>query len=129
MKMMSSKHRISSINRANGRGAVHRSCNAVALHTRPCAIAQSVAPEVAASSLPLHRLPCGLEIRHTSTPAEVEFLHDELMQRGYLRHGVCLKPGDTVMDIGANIGLFAMAAAEVLPQNVRSGQALQCVCS
>jgi ribosomal protein L11 methylase PrmA len=26
---------------------------------------------------------------------------------------VCIQPGDTVVDVGANIGLFALAAAEV----------------
>jgi hypothetical protein len=52
--------------------------------------------------------------RYTSTPAEVMFLYEEVYsQQQYLQHGVTLKPGDTVMDVGGNIGLFAMLAAEV----------------
>lgn len=31
----------------------------------------------------------------------------------YLRNGVALQPGDTVIDVGGNIGMFALAAAEV----------------
>lgn len=50
--------------------------------------------------------------RHTSTPAEVLFLFKE--QPGYLQHGVQLRPGDTVIDVGANIGLFSMLAAEAV---------------
>lgn len=53
-----------------------------------------------------------LDCRHTSTPAEVLFLYGE--QQQYLQHGVQLQPNDTVIDIGANIGLFSMLAAEVL---------------
>lgn len=52
--------------------------------------------------------------RHTSTPAEVMFLYEEVYaQQQYCQHGVRLKPGDTVMDVGGNIGIFAMLAAEV----------------
>jgi cyclopropane fatty-acyl-phospholipid synthase-like methyltransferase len=42
------------------------------------------------------------------------FLYEEVYsQQQYLQHGVQLKPGDTVLDAGGNIGLFAMLAAEV----------------
>jgi predicted O-methyltransferase YrrM len=52
------------------------------------------------------------DCRHTSTPAEVLFLYQE--QQQYLQHGVKLQQNGTVIDIGANIGLFSMLAAEVL---------------
>ena len=29
---------------------------------------------------------------------------------GYFRHGIDIKDGDTVVDVGANIGLFTLAA-------------------
>ena len=32
--------------------------------------------------------------------------------RGYFAHGISLAPGDTVLDVGANIGLFALRALE-----------------
>ena len=52
--------------------------------------------------------------RHTSTPAEVMFLYDEVyQQQQYLQQGVVLRQGGTVLDVGANIGLFSMLAAEV----------------
>lgn len=42
------------------------------------------------------------------------FLYEEVYcQQQYLQHGVGLKPGDTVVDVGANIGLFSLFAAEV----------------
>jgi cyclopropane fatty-acyl-phospholipid synthase-like methyltransferase len=44
----------------------------------------------------------------------VQFLYDEqYRERCYLQHGVCLGPGATVIDVGANIGMFSMFAAEV----------------
>jgi hypothetical protein len=44
----------------------------------------------------------------------VQFLYDEqYSDRCYLQHGVSLAPGATVIDVGANIGMFSMFAAEV----------------
>ncbi|KAF8072698.1 moxd1 [Scenedesmus sp. PABB004] len=65
----------------------------------------------AAAHLPQHRLPNGLVVRHASTAAEVAFLFDEAARRTYLRHGVAVRRGGTVLDVGANIGLAAMAFA------------------
>lgn len=41
---------------------------------------------------------------------EVSLVHLEV--EGYLCNGLRLKPGDTVFDVGANIGLFSLAAYE-----------------
>ena len=38
--------------------------------------------------------------------------------QGYFANGVRLKPGDTVFDVGANIGLFTLAAYERCEQNL-----------
>ncbi len=38
-------------------------------------------------------------------PAEVRVIHDSVNE--YFRHGIDLRPGDVVFDVGANIGLFA----------------------
>lgn len=60
------------------------------------------------------QLPSGLLVQHNSTPAEVMFLYDEVYrQHQYLQHGVQLQPGSIVLDIGANVGIFSMQAAEV----------------
>ena len=37
---------------------------------------------------------------------------------GYLKHGVNVRPGDVVFDVGANIGLFALRVAQRCQQNV-----------
>ncbi|HWS86557.1 MAG TPA: amino acid adenylation domain-containing protein [Pyrinomonadaceae bacterium] len=56
----------------------------------------------------LHRLPNGLEIAHLNKN-ETDILYKEIFaDEGYLKHGVTLRDGDTVFDIGANIGLFTL---------------------
>jgi FkbM family methyltransferase len=57
------------------------------------------------------RLPDGTRI-HCLNRLEARFLYDEIfVQRLYLRHGIELNEGDHVVDVGANIGLFALLAA------------------
>jgi phthiocerol/phenolphthiocerol synthesis type-I polyketide synthase E len=34
--------------------------------------------------------------------------HEIFLAKSYLKHGVCLRCGDTVVDVGANIGLFSL---------------------
>src|SRR5205085_12012546 len=53
-------------------------------------------------------LPNGLEIAHLN-PYETDYLYKEIFEdQCYLRHGIQLRDGDTVFDIGANIGLFSL---------------------
>ena len=53
-------------------------------------------------------LPNGMEIAYQSR-AEVDFFyHDVFEKEVYLRHGVTVKDGDCVFDVGANIGFFTM---------------------
>lgn len=54
-------------------------------------------------------------IKHVSG-LDVAFLKQEVDSNQYLQHGVSLKEGDTVFDIGANIGLFALYAAQIVTQ-------------
>ena len=55
-----------------------------------------------------HRLPNGLTIAHLN-PYETEYVYKEIfVDRCYLKHGITLQKGDTVVDIGANIGLFSL---------------------
>ncbi|WP_331759045.1 FkbM family methyltransferase [Streptomyces anulatus] len=59
----------------------------------------------------LGALPDGRPIAQTNAN-ETRELYDEIVVRNqYLRHGVQLCDGDTVVDIGANIGMFALFAA------------------
>jgi FkbM family methyltransferase len=53
-------------------------------------------------------LPNGLQIVHLNR-YETDYLYKEIFEdQFYLRHGVRLQDGDTVIDIGANIGLFSL---------------------
>ena len=57
---------------------------------------------------PLYRLPNGLEIAHLNKN-ETDILYQEIFEdEEYLRHGITLADGDTVFDVGANIGLFTL---------------------
>jgi hypothetical protein len=55
-----------------------------------------------------YRLPNGLEIVHRNK-AETDFLYSEIFKnRSYASHGITLSAGDTVFDVGANIGMAAL---------------------
>jgi FkbH-like protein/FkbM family methyltransferase len=54
------------------------------------------------------RLPNGLQVAHLNAH-ETGYLYEEIFEdQCYLRHGIVLEEGDTVVDIGANIGLFSL---------------------
>ena len=56
------------------------------------------------------RLPNGLRLHFVSQP-DVSFLYREIFtERCYAKHGVTVRPGDTVLDVGANVGVFALWA-------------------
>jgi FkbH-like protein/FkbM family methyltransferase len=59
-------------------------------------------------SRPRYVLPNGLEIAHLNR-YETDYLYKEIFEdQCYLRHGIRLQNGATVVDIGANIGLFSL---------------------
>jgi len=63
-------------------------------------------------------LPNGLPVAHLNR-SETTFLYREIFEdRVYLRHGIALASGDIVFDVGANIGLFALFAAEACGHDV-----------
>ena len=56
--------------------------------------------------------------------ADVAFLYNEIEgKRCYFQHGVALARGDTVVDVGANIGIFAAQAAREVSE---SGRVIAC---
>lgn len=56
-------------------------------------------------------LPNGLEIAYQSK-AELEQIYDDIFEkRVYTRQGITLRDGDTVFDVGGNIGLFTVFVA------------------
>jgi FkbM family methyltransferase len=54
---------------------------------------------------------------HSVNPWEVSFLREEV--GAYFAHGVELAPGATVLDVGANVGVFSAAVFERLDGDVR----------
>lgn len=57
-------------------------------------------------------LPEGLEV-HCLNVEEAKFLHDEIYRDGaYLQHGITLHDGAVVVDVGANIGMFAIGVSQ-----------------
>lgn len=53
-------------------------------------------------------LPNGMEIAFQS-PSEVGFFYEDVFEKEiYLRHGVTIKDGDCIFDVGANIGFFTL---------------------
>ncbi|HEX2210284.1 MAG TPA: amino acid adenylation domain-containing protein, partial [Longimicrobium sp.] len=47
---------------------------------------------------------------------ETGFLYEEVfVERGYLQHGIELRPGSVVFDVGANIGMFSLYAGVSCP--------------
>jgi FkbH-like protein/FkbM family methyltransferase len=63
-----------------------------------------------------HTLPNGLEIAHLNRH-ETEYVYKEIFSdRSYLRHGIRLPANATVIDIGANIGLFSLFVRSQCPE-------------
>ena len=56
--------------------------------------------------------PVAASLKFVSQP-DVAFLLTEIYDKqAYLQHGICLQQGATVLDVGANIGIFANYAAQ-----------------
>ncbi|MBN4002012.1 amino acid adenylation domain-containing protein [Nostoc sp. LPT] len=64
----------------------------------------------------LYELPNGMMIAHLNK-TETEFLYQEIFtEQSYLQHGITLDEGDCIFDVGANIGLFSLFAAQACPK-------------
>ncbi|HEV2727438.1 MAG TPA: FkbM family methyltransferase, partial [Solirubrobacterales bacterium] len=71
--------------------------------------------EAAGAGARLRRLANGLEVAHHNRH-ETDYLFREIFERRcYLRHGLTLRDGDTVIDVGANIGMFTLFVASSCP--------------
>jgi len=63
----------------------------------------------------LYELPNGMVITHLNK-SESEFLYQEIFEaKSYLQHGIEINQGDCIFDVGANIGLFTLFAAQMRP--------------
>lgn len=62
-----------------------------------------------------YRLPNDLTVFHL-TPGETLGLYEEIFEeRTYLKHGISLRNGDTLFDVGANIGLASLFFTKDVP--------------
>ena len=70
------------------------------------------------ASIPVRRatLPNGLEVAYQSKAELAQFYDDIFVKRTYTSHGITLRGGDCVFDVGANIGLFTLFVAVHFPE-------------
>ena len=62
-----------------------------------------------------YRLPNGMNVIHLNR-GETNFLYKEIFaEQSYLKHGIKLKTGACVFDVGANIGLFSLFVSGTCP--------------
>jgi amino acid adenylation domain-containing protein/FkbM family methyltransferase len=62
---------------------------------------------------PRYRLPNGAAVAQLNKN-ETDYIYQEIFERqAYLRHGITIKDGDCIFDVGANIGLFTVFANQV----------------
>ncbi len=70
-----------------------------------------------AAGFPEHTITCDrLRFRVRRLTCDEAFVHNVVAQREYLQHGLRIGPTDTVVDIGGNIGTFAVLAASLAPR-------------
>lgn len=63
--------------------------------------------------LPQYELPNGMVVVHKNR-GETDYLYKEIFEGEiYLRHGISLKDGDCIFDVGANIGMFSLFAGQI----------------
>jgi amino acid adenylation domain-containing protein/FkbM family methyltransferase len=62
---------------------------------------------------PRYRLPNGAAVAQLNKN-ETNYIYQEIFERqAYLRHGITIKDGDCIFDVGANIGLFTVFANQI----------------
>lgn len=62
-------------------------------------------------------LPNQLKIAQLN-PYETQYLYQEIFEdQVYLKHGITLQPGDCIVDVGANIGMFSLFVQQNFPDS------------
>jgi FkbM family methyltransferase len=80
-------------------------------------IAVSDRPIAKSKSVPLRtvKLSNGMKV-FCITRSEASWIYEEV--KGYINHGIQLQPGATVLDVGANVGMFALYVNQLLNNDV-----------
>ena len=74
-------------------------------------VAPDRAPLIAGK--PRYRLPNGAVVVQLNKN-ETDYIYQEIFERqAYLRHGITIRDGDCIFDVGANIGLFTLFATQI----------------
>jgi amino acid adenylation domain-containing protein/FkbM family methyltransferase len=63
----------------------------------------------------LLRLPSGVEVASINDSETFQFFQEIVSDRLYLSHGLDVRPGDVVFDVGANIGMFTYDVHTITP--------------
>ncbi|MGE3405964.1 MAG: FkbM family methyltransferase [Pirellulales bacterium] len=63
-----------------------------------------------------YRLPNGVEIAHFSKADTDLVYHEIFVEDVYRQHGVTIGSGDVIVDVGANVGLFALFVSQICDQ-------------
>ncbi|MCI4193231.1 FkbM family methyltransferase [Dickeya dianthicola] len=79
-------------------------------------------PQVSAEQIDHHLtdcervvLPNGMEVAHLKS-YETSYLYEEIfVEKTYVKHGISFEPGDVIVDIGGNIGMFSLFATTQCP--------------
>ena len=72
--------------------------------------ASTSATEALGADRPRYRLPNGLWVAQQNEAETKHFYEDIFDHRTYAKHGITIRPGATVVDVGGNIGLFTLFA-------------------
>lgn len=58
--------------------------------------------------------PNGFECYYLSSREETEYIYSEIfIEKGYLKNGIVINKGDSIFDVGANIGLFSLFVNQI----------------
>jgi FkbM family methyltransferase len=89
---------------------VHLSDEPAATLEQPLEVDAVADPAAGLAPIRRCKLPNNMEIAYQSQ-AEVTFFYNDIFEKQiYVQHGITLKDGDCIFDIGANIGLFTLFA-------------------
>jgi FkbM family methyltransferase len=80
------------------------------LRSNPNAPRHQASMPLPPATAPRLRLPNGFLVAHQNEAETLHFYDDIFSHRSYVKHGIAIRDGACVFDVGANIGLFTLFA-------------------